>query len=248
MIERGLAKIRSRAIDVHGYRKLQSLIRYHESLFNDEDKYNQMLIALLEAIEAPAVEMRSPLGRSADLKTQVLVTIRLMLTLNRHYFSTYYARAMTAILTASKQYEATSHIISGLEETAEDIVAACDPPDVIEAVLDLLETQEKSPEGYQAVTMGICVLTGLLRRLNDKGTLLTQPELERLGRFGGQSLRDPQPDIRRAVIEFCLELHEMVKPEDVFWRMINSPVEDFRPLLTYYIVRKPSRTSAEPTS
>ncbi|KAL1955565.1 hypothetical protein VTO42DRAFT_8444 [Malbranchea cinnamomea] len=239
MIEKGLNKIRAGAIDVHGYRKFQSLLRYHEFIVNDESRYARILIALLESLEAP--EADKPSSRSLDLKTQVLVTIRLLLALNRQYFATYYARAMTAIITTRKHYESTNHIVSGLEETSEDIVSACNPPEVIDAVLDLLEVEEKTPEGYRMVAMGAYILGGLLRRLNDKNMVLTEPELRRLGDFARQNLRNPQPDVRRAVIDFCLELHDMVKPEDSFWSMIDSPVEDVRPLLTYYIMRKTTR-------
>ncbi|KKZ65297.1 hypothetical protein EMCG_08813 [[Emmonsia] crescens] len=239
MIDRGLNKIRTGAIDVHGYRKVQSLIKYHESIFNDEAKYAETLIVLLDALEAPDTDKKSAAGRPLDLKTQVLVTIRLLFSMNRDYFSTYYARAMTAIITARKHYELTNHIVSGLEETAEDIVQACDPADVINAVLDLLESEEKSPESHRMIAMGGYILGGLLRRLNEKNLFLSEPELERLGNFANQSLKDPQPDIRRAVMEFCLELHEMIKPEEAFWRTIKA--EEHRPLLTYYIVRKPGR-------
>ncbi|PGH11109.1 hypothetical protein AJ79_05054 [Helicocarpus griseus UAMH5409] len=239
MIDRGLNKIRSGAIDVHGYRKVQSLIKYHESIFNDEPKYAETLTVLLEALEAPEGERKSTASRSLDLKTQVLVTIRLLFSMNREYFSAFYARAMTALITARKHYELTNHIVSGLEETAEDIVGACEPADVIDAVLNLLESEEKSPESHRMVAMGGYILSGLLRRLNEKSLFLSEPELQRLGNFANQSLKDPQPDIRRAVMEFCLELHEMIKPEEAFWRTIKA--EEHRPLLTYYIVRKPAR-------
>ncbi|KAL2369773.1 protein stu1 [Blastomyces gilchristii SLH14081] len=238
MVDRGLNKIRTGAIDVHGYRKVQSLIKYHESIFHDKAKYGATLMVLLEALEAPDTDRKSTTGRPMDLKTQVLVTIRLLFSMNRDYFATYNARAMTAIITARKHYELTNHIVSGLEETAEDIVQACDPADVIDAILDLLESEEKSPDSHRMISMGGYILSGLLRRLNEKNLFLSEPELERLGNFANQSLKDPQPDIRRAVMEFCLELHEMVKPEEAFWRTIT---EEHRPLLTYYIVRKPGR-------
>lgn len=241
MIDKGITRIRAKALDVHGYRKLQGLIKYHDAIFTDEAKYDEMLLALLDALEAPGDDKRSPLGRPLDLKTQILVTIRLMFTYNRTYFSAYYPRVMTALVNTRKQYELTNHIVSGLEETAEDIVAACRPPDVIDAVLDLIETEEQDEKGYRAVTMGIYVLTGLLRRLNKNRVYLSQPELERFGKFANKSLTQPQPDIRRAITEFCVELHEMVNNDEVFWRMIDSPVGDHRNLLTYFIARKSSQ-------
>lgn len=240
MIDRGLAKIRASALDVHGYRKFQGLIKYHASILSDENKYQQVLLALFDALESTD-ENSSTSNRTLDLKTQVLFTIRVMFSLNRELFATYYARAMTCIITTRKHYEITNHIVSGLEETAEDIVCSCNPGDVIDAVLDLVETEEKSPEGYRVISMGTYVLGGLLRRLNEKHLFLSDPELERLGKLANQNIRNPQPDVRRAVIDFCLELHKMVRPEGKFWAMFNSQAEDFRPLLTYYIMKKPGQ-------
>lgn len=239
MIMRGLTRLRAGALDVHGYRKFQSLVKYHESLWKDEERFEEILLALLEALEAPEGAISS---RSLDLKTQILVTIRLLLSLNQEAFSPLYPRAMTAIITARKQYELTNHIVSGLEETAEDIVSACDPPEVIDAILDLLETEEKSHACSRMVAMGSYILSGLLRRLNNKSLVLNSTELTRLGNFASQNLRSTQPDVRRAIIEFCPELYDMVGSEDRFWLMVNSSVEDFRPLLTYYIMRRPART------
>nr|KMM67892.1 STU1 protein [Coccidioides posadasii RMSCC 3488] len=241
MITRGLARIRTGALDVHGYRKFQNLIKYHESISKDDTKYEDILMALLEALEKPDGDKGAPSGRSLDLKTQVLVTIRLMLVINREAFAAFYPRVMTAIITARKQYELTNHIVSGLEETAEDIVSACNPPQVIDAILDLLETEERSFESYRMVAMGSYILSGLLRRLNNQKLYLSQAELERLGKFANENLRSTQPDVRRAIIDFCPELYDMVQSEDAFWSMVNSSVEDFRPLLTYYIMRRPEK-------
>ncbi|KAN0086500.1 CLASP N terminal domain containing protein [Elaphomyces granulatus] len=243
MIDKGINRIRAKALDVHGYRKLQGLLKYHETIFADEAKYDEMLMALIEALEAPGDDKRSTLGRPLDLKTQILVTIRLMLALNKTYFSTYYPRVMTALLNTRKHYELTNHIVSGLEKTSEDIVATCDPPDVIDAVLDLIETEGKDEEGYRSITMGIYVLKGLLRRLNKNRVYLHHPEVERLGKLANKNLAEPQPDIRRAITDFCVELHEMVNDEELFWRMIGSPTGDLRNLLTYYIVKQSSQVA-----
>ena len=243
MIDKGIIRIRAKALDVHGYRKLQGLLRYHETIFADEAKYDEMLMALIEALEAPGDDKRSTLGRPLDLKTQILVTIRLMLTLNKAYFSTYYPRVMTALLNTRRHYELTNHIVSGLEKTSEDIVATCDPPDVIDAVLDLIETEGKDDEGHRSITMGIYVLKGLLRRLNKNRVYLNHPEVERLGKLANRNLAEPQPDIRRAITDFCVELHEMVNDDESFWRMIGSPTGDLRNLLTYYIVKQSSQAA-----
>jgi CLIP-associating protein 1/2 len=241
MIDKGISRIRAKALDVHGYRKLQGLIKYHGALFTDQSKYNEMLVALLDALETASDEKRSSASRSMDLKAQILVTIRLMFAHNETYFAAYYPRVMTSLLNTRKQYElTTNHIVSGLEETAEDIVSSCQPQEVMTAVLDLVEAEQNDDEGYRAITMGIYVLSGLLRRLNKYQKKLGDAEISRLGQFGNVSLSQPQPDVRRAVTEFCVELHEMMHDEEAFWRMINSTGNDHRNLLTYFIAKKSS--------
>lgn len=242
MIDKGIARIRAKALDVHGYRKLQGLIKYHGAIFADQAKYNEMLVALLDALETANDEKRSSTSRSMDLKTQILVTIRLMFSHNEGYFAQYYPRVMTSLLKTRKHYELTNHIVSGLEETAEDIVSACQPEPVMAAILDLIESEQQNDEeeGYRAVTMGVYMLTGLLRRLNKTSQRLSEAEIARLGRFGNASLSQPQPDVRRAVTEFCVELHEMMRDEEAFWHMINSAGSDHRNLLTYFIAKRSS--------
>jgi CLIP-associating protein 1/2 len=241
MIDKGITRIRAKALDVHGYRKLQGLIKYHGAIFTDQSKYNEMLVALLDALETANDEKRTSASKSMDLKAQILVTVRLMFAYNEEYFAAFYPRVMTSLLNTRKQYElTTNHIVSGLEETAEDIVSSCQPQDVMDAVLDLVEAEQNDDEGYRAITMGIYVLSGLLRRLNKYQKKLSDAEIARLGRFANASLSQPQPDVRRAVTEFCVELHEMMHDEEAFWRMINSAGNDHRNLLTYFIAKRSS--------
>lgn len=241
MIDKGITRIKAKALDVHGYRKLQGLIKYHDSIFVDESKYNEMLLGLLDALEAPTDDKRTSVPRSMDLKIQILVTIRLMFAYNGAWFAVHYPRVMTALLNTRKNYELTHHIVSGLEETAEDIIASCEAVDVIFAVLGLIETEKHDDEGNRAITMGIYILSGLLKRLNKDHRALNEGEIERLGRFANASLAQSQPDIRRAITEFSVELHDMVQNEEVFWRMINPAGNDQRNLLTYFIAKKSSQ-------
>jgi CLIP-associating protein 1/2 len=150
---------------------------------------------------------------------------------------------VTALLNTRKNYDLTHHIVIGLEETAEDIITSCEVVDVMYAVLDLIETEKHDDEGNRAITMGINILSGLLKRLNKEGKALDESEIKRLGRFANTSLAQPQPDVRRAVTEMSVELHDMVQNEEVFWRMINPAGQDQRNLLTYFIAKKSSSSS-----
>lgn len=244
MIEKGIHRIRSKTLDLNGFRKLQGLIKFHDTIFKDEEKYDEMLLALLESLETPNDEKRTALGRPLDVKTQVLVTVRLMFVHNPKYFAAYYPRAMVALITARKHYDGTAYIVSGLEQTAEDIAGACKPRDVILSILEVLETEEeKSEGGLRTITMGLYTLSGLLNRLNKETNKLDMrledATIQRLGSLAQWSLRQSNSDIRRACIDYCLELLKMVKSEEgIFWSMVNTPAQDFKSLITYFIESK----------
>lgn len=235
MLEKGIQRIRTKTMDILGYRKLQGLIEYHKDIFADEGKYDSMLEALLNELESPPDEKRQPIGRPLDVKTQVLVTIRFMFRHNQDYFAAYYPKAMTALVSARKRYASSSHIVSGLEETAEEIIAACPGADVIGAVLEQMERESKDEEGYRVITMGTSIVSRLVRRLNAQQTGLETRMVERIGQFSGRHLTDRQPEVRRQVTELSVALYKGMKDEARFWQVMGSPRENSRNLLTYYI-------------
>jgi CLIP-associating protein 1/2 len=234
LLARGIERIKSRSIDDHGYRKMQGLINYHDNLFQDEQKYDDMLLALLNALETPNTEKRAPLGRRFDNKFQVLVTIRLMFVHNRKYFAAYFPRAMAALVTARRNFESRNHIVSGLEETAQDITAACNPPDVIDAVMDVLETEERDEAGSRTVAMGLHILSGLSARMRALQTPLESQQEQRMAKLALSCLREPTSIVRRAVIGYCLELKRIITPEARFFRLVTGDAEDLKNLITYY--------------
>ena len=235
MLEKGIQRIRTKTMDILGYRKLQGLIRCHDSIFDSETKYDEMLMALLQELESPPDEKRGPLGRPLDVKTQVLVTIRIMFMHNRNYFAAYCPQAMTALISARKRYPSSCHIVSGLDETAEDIMAVCEAETVIVTILGLLGTETKDEEGSRAVTMGTSIVSRLVRGMNAKEMALDDELVERIGGFCGRHLTAGQPDVRRQVTELCVALHWAVTDETRFWQVLGSPQENSRNLLTYYI-------------
>ena len=240
ILDSGIVRVQSRSLDVHGFRKLQALIRTSgDSIWEGGYKFDELVLPLLEYLETPNDEPPSRTGKTQDLKTQVLVTVRVLLQHQPKYFYPYHPRALTAVLAARKHYSSTSHIVCGLEETAESIVHECDPSPCIDSVLDLLETKRTNGAETSTIFMGLYVLAGLLHRGQEKGKTLQLgvEQEERLGRMGGRCLSDTNPDIRRAVIEFVLELYDSVE-EARFWILVTGGKEDQRSLITYYLARK----------
>lgn len=233
-LSRAIEKIRARTMDDYGYRRLQGLIKIHDTLFQDETKYDELLLALLDALETPNTEKRMPLSRQHDHKFQILVTIRLMLVHNAKYCAAYYPRALSAVITARTNFESRCHIVGGLEETAEDIVAACSPFDVIDPVLDVLELQEYDEAGYRAISMGLQILSGLVAQI--KGSEISdKTQEERLTRFALKCLRNENSETRRATIAFCVELRRLINPEERYFQLVAANDEALKSLLTYFI-------------
>ena len=240
ILSSGIERVRARSLDVHGFRKLQTLIRSAgDSIWEDGYKFDELLPPLLDYLEIPNEDSAPRSARAQDLKTQVLVTVRLLLQHQPKYFFSYYPRAITAVVSARKHYSSTSHIVSGLEETAELIVHRCDPAPCIDSVLDLLELEHTKGAETNTIFMGLYVLAGLLHRGQERGSTqqLSTEQEERLGRMGTSCLADTNPDVRRAVMEFVVELHDAVN-QDRFWGLVAAGREDHRSLITYYLARK----------
>lgn len=259
ILESGITRVRAGTLDVHGFRKLQALIRDGEDIWEGGVKFDELLQPLLENLEFPntndtntSSKLSPSNARSQDqIKTQVLMTIRLLLQNQPKYFSAYYSQALCAIILARKYHQPTSHIVCGLEETSETIVAQCDPGPCIDAVLDLLET-ETSASGDGTLFMGLYVLASLLHRIpsttppsaspnspqKPHTNALAQTQQTRLGQLVARCISDTNPDIRRAVIEFALELHDSVQETGGFWKLVDGASEDQRSLITYYLARR----------
>ena len=233
-LSRAVEQIRARTMDDYGYRRLQGLIKAHETLFQDEQKYDDLLLALLDTLESPNTERRQPLGRQFNNKFQILVTIRLMLLHSAKYCAAYHARALSALITARRNFEARCHIVGGLEETAEDIVAACSPAEVIDPILDVLELQEYGEAGYRAISMGLQMLSGVVARI--KGSEIADKGQEgRLTRYALKCLRNENSETRRATIAFCVELRRLINPEAKYFKVVAGNDEALKSLLTYFI-------------
>jgi CLIP-associating protein 1/2 len=256
LISRGIKGISEHTIDDVGYRRLQGVIKEHDNIFIDEPKYDDMLLSLFTAIEQPDIEERRPLGRKNDSIFQMLVVLRLMLQHNRKYFAGYYPRAITALITARGNFQARSHIVSGFEQTAEDIIKVCQPSDVIDAVLMTLELVGKpvtdsaqlghpqdsldqdllNEQSARSTAFGLHILSGLITRVQQIATELDAGQEQRMATLGMNCLRSTNVTVKRAVMEYCVRLHEIIEPESRFYKLLTDGVSDLENLIEYYVI------------
>lgn len=237
ILEKGIPKIKDNQLDVYGYRKIQGLIKFHESMFAQDGEdtdhlYMLLLLALFSALEAPPT---SKLQSALDIKVQILVTIRVIYMFGREQFAPYYPAATIAMLKARRYYDATHYIVSGLEETFEDFIADTrDGHRMLRAALDHIETEKRDREGLRAVNMGIWVVAMLLRDCNMTKTTISQPLLERVASFARSNLADKDPEVRKGVMDLCVPLFGAFANEDAFFKAVDANRQQ-KNLILYYV-------------
>lgn len=238
LLDSGIVRVRARTLDIHGFRKLQGLIRNQDDIWGNGTKFEELLLPLLETLEEPNDESKP--AKALDLKTQVLATVQLMLKHQPKFFSTFHPRALCAILIARKQFQSTSHIVYGLGETSKLIAKSCEPEDCIDAVLDLLETETTEIRESSTLFMGMSVLESLLYRYAapGKSNQLTSEQESRMGKLATRCLAANSPDIRRAVLQYTLQLNDCMSDEPHFWKLMGPACDDYRDLITYYIAKR----------
>jgi CLIP-associating protein 1/2 len=264
LLASGIERIRAKTLDAHGFRRLQDLVKNNQDIWgSDGERFGDLLLALLDYLEAPNEALKAPPGKAPNLKVQVLATIRAMIAIYRKETAVYYSRALCAILQTRSHYDSASHIASDLEVTANEIVRYGQTNDSLNAVLDLIESTSPSfsrdtpsPESSAAfspsppnkaatvpnrtTTMGLAVLAQLLQVAQAKNVPITNVQTQRLGRLAVRFLDDSDPDVRKADMEFCISLHERIggAEKDVFWKAVAGARQQHLNLITYFLAKR----------
>ncbi|KAL2871779.1 uncharacterized protein BJX67DRAFT_87045 [Aspergillus lucknowensis] len=236
MIVKGTRRIRAKDMDITGYRKIQGLIEYHDTLFTDEEEFDYMLMALLDELQSqlPSEDMLLPFGTTWDLKFQVLVTIRYMFDYARKYFVAYYPTTVITLLRAQRQCEIAPTLGSGLEHLLHDILAVCDLVPVVDAIVEVLDTEEENDLGYKSLQKGLEVLADIFARMNRRRIKMPDDTLAHFGPLGARALAISATDVKRGIIATCVQLRLLVADDDRLWRALGKPSENIRSLILYY--------------
>ena len=233
ILESGIVRIQARSLDVHGFRKLQALIpSAPASIWEDGYKLQELLVPLLDYLEAPNKfnDVRDVM-RDLDIKTQILVVVKLLMRNHAQFFEPFYPQTLSALVTARKYYHPSTHIVAGLEETASHVITNCGPPAAcISSMLDLLDVDRTT----EARIMALEVLQALLHKSHlDKNPL---EDVDRMGRLVTTLLDSPKPEVRRATLEMALELRYNME-EGHFWTLLADTKHESKGLITYYLAR-----------
>ncbi|CAL3965178.1 hypothetical protein PZA11_002017 [Diplocarpon coronariae] len=238
LLDSGITKIKAKALDVHGFRKLQGLIRDNKAAWSDE-KFDALLTALFEYMEARQSNLS--LEKDQDVKAQILGTIKLMYKKNREAFRSHVPKGLEAILATRSCYDARSHIVSGLELLADELVTLSNPNLTTDTITAQLQSKEMTLEGCRTLSMGLHVLKELLDV--KKEFVPNDKEVGNMCRLASKCLESSESGVRMDAVQLCVSVHSRVG-ETRFWGALGGVKDDPKSLITYYIVKRQREVAA----
>jgi CLIP-associating protein 1/2 len=233
LLDSGITRVKAKSLDVHGFRKLQSLIRENKAVFSDE-KFDAMLLGLFEYLEAPLANL-SP-EKVQDVKAQILATIKLLLKKERDNFQPHVSRGLESLLRSRSAYDSRTHIVSGLELLADELVTLGDAPEIVMTLTKMLQTsKDTTVEGCRCLSMGLHVLKEMLDKR--ASFVPAEGEIAQLAGLAGRCIDSTESGVRMDAVQLCVALHSRVG-DPRFWAALKGVKDDPRSLITYYIVKR----------
>jgi len=233
LLDSGIAKIKNKNLEVHGFRKLQSLLRDNRTVFTDE-KFEALLLGLFQYLEDPLPGIAAE--KVQDVKAQVLSTIKLLLKKERDNFQPHVSKGLESLLETRGAYDTRAHVVSGLELLADELVTIGDGSEMVLVLSKRLQAcTDATVQGSRTLSMGLHVL----KEMMDKRTDFTpsDKDLMQLTALSSRCLESADSGVRMDAVKFCVSLHERVGDAG-FWAAMSDVKEDPKSLLTYYIVKR----------
>lgn len=238
LLESGINKIKAKSLDVHGFRKLQGMIRDNKIGFVD-NKFDDLLLGLFEYLEAPLISL--PPEKIQDVKAQILATIKLMYKKDRELFRPHVLKGFESILATRSCYDARAHIVSGLELLADELVTLADSKQTTETITSQLQSEQMNLEGCRTLSMGLHVLKELIDFKKD--FVPTFEEVNEMCALAARCLESSESGVRMDAVQLCVSVHSRVG-ENQFWSALGGVKDDPKSLITYYIVKRQREVSA----
>ncbi|KAH8912868.1 ARM repeat-containing protein [Coniochaeta sp. PMI_546] len=246
LLDSGIAKIKAKALDVHGFRKLQGIIRDgagtngKSAVFTD-DRFDALVGGLFEYLESPLTTLAPE--KVQDVKAQILATIRLMLKKMRDSFQPHVSRGLESLLRCRATYDGRTHMVSGLETLASDLVLLGDASEITHVLARMLSDLDDSAVGAaRSLSMGLHVLAQMV---DGKRPVFvsSESELSTLAGLAARCLESRESGVRMDAVGLCVALHARVG-EQRFWEAVRGVGEDGKSLITYYVVKRQREAGA----
>lgn len=237
LLDSGITKIKAKSLDVHGFRKLQGMLRDKSGLA--DEKFDALLLGLFEYLEAPLASL--PPEKVQDVKAQILATIKLMYEKDRDSFRAHVSRGLESILATRSCYDTRAHIVSGLELLADELVTLADPKQTIDTITTQLRNKQMTLEGCRSLSMGLHVLKVTLDARKD--FVPDDEEVGEMCRLAARCLESSESGVRMDAVQLCVAVHARVG-EGRFWNALGGVKDDPKSLITYYIVKRQREVAA----
>jgi len=253
LLDSGIARVKAKSLDVHGFRKLQGILRDSRTPLPD-DKFDALLQGLYGFLESPLTNLAPE--KVPDVKAQILATIKLMLRRDRKSFQPHVSRGLESLLQARACYDARTHIVAGLELLADDLIELGDASEMALVLARMLQrdayskgdtataattTTTTSPSTSTTTTGGRCLSMGLhiLKDLVEArpAFIPSDSELAMLCGLAERCVDSPESGVRMDAVHFCVSLHARVG-DARFWDAMKSLKDDPKSVITYYIARR----------
>lgn len=233
LLDSGISKIKVKSLEVHGFRKLQSLLRDPKTAIAD-DKFEALLLGLFQFLEDPLSGMTA--DKAQDVKAQILATIKLLLKRERENFKPHVSRGLESLLETRSAYDNRAHIVSGIELLSDELVLLSDPSEMVMVLAKRLSgCTDSTTEGRRALNMGLHVLKSMLEKREE--VLLADGELAQLASLAGRCIESSDSGVRMEAVQLCVSLYYRIG-EARFWESMRDVKDDPKSLITYYVVKK----------
>ncbi|KAI1079496.1 ARM repeat-containing protein [Whalleya microplaca] len=241
LLESGIARVKAQTLDVHGFRKLQSIIRDNKMVFVG-DKFDNLLLGLFEYLESPLANLATE--KIQDVKAQILATIKLLLKKSRDSFQPHVSRGLEALLATRMCYDARTHIVSGLELLADELVTIGDADEITVTLTQTLGKMDTDTTGYRSLSMGLHVLKELID--SRAAFVPSEGEIAGLLALASRCFESRESGVRMDAVQLCVALHARLG-EARFWEGMRGIKDDPKSLITYYIVKRQRERGSTPS-
>ncbi|TGJ80370.1 hypothetical protein E0Z10_g8393 [Xylaria hypoxylon] len=241
LLDSGITRVKGQTLDVHGFRKLQSLIRENKLPFGD-DKFDALLVGLFDYLESPLDGLAAQ--KVQDVKAQVLATVKLLLKMHSDNFQPHVSRGLEALLRTRSSYDARTHIVAGLELLADELVHIGDADEMTVTMTRSLGQMDLDTVGYRGLSMGLHVLKELID--SRPSFIPTEREIAGLTGLASRCLESKESGVRMDAVHLCVALHARLG-DARFWECMKMVREDPKSLITYYVVKRQRETKSTPS-
>lgn len=233
LIDSALNKIQVKGLDVHGFRKFQGIMRDTKTPLAD-DKFDSLLLGLFDYLEDPQSNLAPE--KVQDVKAQILATIKLLLKKHRDHFQPHISKALESLMAARAAYDARTHIVSGLELLADELVSLGDAQEIATVLTKRMADMNASdPAGCRSLSMGLHVLKEMVDMKED--FVPTDGELSDMAALCTRCLESSESGVRMDAVQLCVALHARAG-DARFWGVMKDVRDDPKSLITYYIVKR----------